>query len=670
MAGKINKTSYSVPGGSNTQLQYSDAGLFGGCAQLYWNKTTNCMGLGGTPTSGKLTIKFDVGETPIFEVATADTNVARSVHILKHKTTGNMVDGLGINFLFRLEDATSGTNTIAQIKAIRDGADNEGRLSFQAGTGGSEEFITARSSGKVGIGVTTPAKELTVGPITKQNTCRINGVSTANMAPVLSLFRHAGAEWVVTVHGDKLLIGTDPASYTDANLSSSAKFAIDVIGHVGLGTISPVTSALLELSSTTGALLLSRMTTTQKNALTPVNGMIVYDSTLGKFQKREGGTWIGDGVVGNDTEVQFNDAGSLGSDTGLVFDKTKNMLTVGVPWGTGYPFDSFEATVEGISEAGEWGVLGASRSSDYGSTGSMKCLGLYGFVQNDSNTGAYGLYVEARKTVSIPSAATLGAEIVILNRYNSQVDVTPTSNPAQSTYGLSLTSGVTYDGIQDYDASVGLYFGHVGAKFRRGIVMSNAALRSLSGKYIAMLLPNSARICWVNDNNCIMGNATDIDVLIGNSLVTQVTSAGLGVVGIIVATTKVQGGNVYMQNNALHLDVNDVVVSAGSNSMYFATGGTTQAILYTTTGNLSIGGSLAENQWTLDIEEGNRKWQLLDSIVSAYKAHDGKKLDPALQVKTNFGNRTKNGRRPSDFIQVTVECVADLHKRIEVLENG
>ena len=66
---------------------------------------------------------------------------------------------------------------------------------------------------------------------------------------------------------------------------------VDGSANVGIGTASPATSALLELASTIGALLVTRMTTTQKNALTPVNGMIVYDSTLGKFQGYEAGAW-------------------------------------------------------------------------------------------------------------------------------------------------------------------------------------------------------------------------------------------------------------------------------------------------------------------------------------------------------------------------------------------
>jgi hypothetical protein len=61
---------------------------------------------------------------------------------------------------------------------------------------------------------------------------------------------------------------------------------------VGSVTVSPSTSAALEVKSTTGAILVPRMTTTQKNALTPTNGMILYDTTLNKFQGYESGAWL------------------------------------------------------------------------------------------------------------------------------------------------------------------------------------------------------------------------------------------------------------------------------------------------------------------------------------------------------------------------------------------
>ncbi len=54
----------------------------------------------------------------------------------------------------------------------------------------------------------------------------------------------------------------------------------------------PATSAVLELRSTTGALLLPRMTTTQRNALTAVNGMIIYNTTTNGVEAYENGAWV------------------------------------------------------------------------------------------------------------------------------------------------------------------------------------------------------------------------------------------------------------------------------------------------------------------------------------------------------------------------------------------
>lgn len=55
-------------------------------------------------------------------------------------------------------------------------------------------------------------------------------------------------------------------------------------GSVGIGTPSPAPSAALDIASTTGALLLPRLTTTQRDALTPVEGMNIYNTTTQKFQ--------------------------------------------------------------------------------------------------------------------------------------------------------------------------------------------------------------------------------------------------------------------------------------------------------------------------------------------------------------------------------------------------
>lgn len=70
-----------------------------------------------------------------------------------------------------------------------------------------------------------------------------------------------------------------------------AKMTLSKDGNLALGPPATNTSICLYLNTTTGVLLLSRLTTTQRDALTAVNGMLVYNSTLNKFQGYENGSW-------------------------------------------------------------------------------------------------------------------------------------------------------------------------------------------------------------------------------------------------------------------------------------------------------------------------------------------------------------------------------------------
>lgn len=80
--------------------------------------------------------------------------------------------------------------------------------------------------------------------------------------------------------------------WTRVGKGNDSLFAADgENGRVGIGTDNPSASTILELSSTTGGFLLPRMTTTQRNALTAVNGMFIYNSTDNKFQGYENGSW-------------------------------------------------------------------------------------------------------------------------------------------------------------------------------------------------------------------------------------------------------------------------------------------------------------------------------------------------------------------------------------------
>jgi hypothetical protein len=55
-------------------------------------------------------------------------------------------------------------------------------------------------------------------------------------------------------------------------------------GKIGIGTPTPAASTALDITSTTGAVLLPRMTIVQRDALTPTPGMMIFNTNTGTIQ--------------------------------------------------------------------------------------------------------------------------------------------------------------------------------------------------------------------------------------------------------------------------------------------------------------------------------------------------------------------------------------------------
>jgi hypothetical protein len=63
-----------------------------------------------------------------------------------------------------------------------------------------------------------------------------------------------------------------------------------ITDDVGIGTETP--QGALDVNSTTGGLIVPRMTTTERDALTPVDGTIIYNTTDSQFNFYENGAWV------------------------------------------------------------------------------------------------------------------------------------------------------------------------------------------------------------------------------------------------------------------------------------------------------------------------------------------------------------------------------------------
>lgn len=120
-----------------------------------------------------------------------------------------------------------------------------------------------------------------------------------------------------------------PSTRTTGTLISAAIWNQDVVDNVIAVAAHAHTGAAGDGSQVLGSVTLPPkiipLTTTQRNALTPVAGMIIYNSTTGQFEKYENGAWTGSatyavaakGVTNGDSHDHVGGDGAQINHTGL-----------------------------------------------------------------------------------------------------------------------------------------------------------------------------------------------------------------------------------------------------------------------------------------------------------------------------------------------------------------
>lgn len=178
------------------------------------------------------------------------------------------------------------------LKVICGGGGSSGGLS-QWTTAGSNIYY---NSGSVGVGNTNP-----------EETLHVSGNILQDNGKVLSAKNATGtAEYWMWPRW------TDNTMYTNFGLNgwnirnnaSTPVMFMSNSGSVGIGTINPNTSALLDVDSTSKGVLMPRMTSTQRDAITtPVAGLMVYNTTTGTMNYFNGSSWVSLGSGGKGLSI-------------------------------------------------------------------------------------------------------------------------------------------------------------------------------------------------------------------------------------------------------------------------------------------------------------------------------------------------------------------------------
>jgi hypothetical protein len=117
------------------------------------------------------------------------------------------------------------------------------------------------------------------------------------------------------------------------------------VGVLAIGTISPNAGAALEINSTTGALLLPRMTTSQRDAISPEFGMMIYNTSLHTGQLYTGPSVTAEQPDGNPFEGVSMGQSFIASKTGYL--STISLMSSTVQTGTLNIYEG-EGTTGGI----------------------------------------------------------------------------------------------------------------------------------------------------------------------------------------------------------------------------------------------------------------------------------------------------------------------------------
>ena len=165
---------------------------------------------------------------------------------------------------------------------------------------GSDDLFWAIATSRLGVGTASPNEKLTVDGILSLGQ-QSSPSSTAGFGKVwydtstgLHFLDGAGAESIIAMIDPTAVLEDGSVAFFDDELvTTSSGLNWDSNNQtLAVGNESPNTDAGLDIGAAAGPILLPRYTTGQRNGVSAVDGMMIYNTTVSGFQGYAGGTWV------------------------------------------------------------------------------------------------------------------------------------------------------------------------------------------------------------------------------------------------------------------------------------------------------------------------------------------------------------------------------------------
>jgi hypothetical protein len=310
----------AAPSGVSGSVQFSDgSALASDATNFFWDNANDRLGLGINAPLGILHLKSAAATTRM--VIDGGTSQSK---IITYRTNGLQRFGLytdntpesgsnvGSDFRLRAySDAglllttplfikrstgnigiNTTTSTSAKLNIVGAGI-TSGTSSLNVTDSSANSILFVRDDGFVGIGTTGPTAALSITNNQNNSAGGLYNLDVRNLnvdgqARINFKENTAGGNRAYITWGNNenilRIATTGSANPIYFGIADAPKLVIQSSGNVGIGTLTPVSTAALDVSSTTQGFLPPRMTTGQKNAIaTPAAGLMVYDTTLNKL---------------------------------------------------------------------------------------------------------------------------------------------------------------------------------------------------------------------------------------------------------------------------------------------------------------------------------------------------------------------------------------------------